>query len=90
MRTACSRMIRHYHVAFMQIILIIIHLVDNSMAQCTQMDRNMWSICNQSTIRAKQCARKVETLLDVCADSCLLQTASHLLRDTHEAVREDG
>jgi hypothetical protein len=50
----------------------------------------MRRVGNQSTVRAKYSATKVETFFNIQTYTCLLQSSAHLFRDTHEAMTKYG
>jgi hypothetical protein len=53
------------------------------------MDRNEGRIRDQVSIWSEQSAGEIEALLDIRADSSLLEGSPHCLRDAHEAVGEE-
>jgi hypothetical protein len=53
------------------------------------MDRNEGRIRDQVSIWSEQSAGEIEALLDIRADSSLLEGSPHRLRDAHEAVGEE-
>ena len=53
------------------------------------MDRNEGRIRDQVSIWSEQGTGEIEALLDIRADSSLLEGSPHRLRDAHEAVGEE-
>ena len=53
------------------------------------MDRNEGRIRDQVSIWSEQSAGEIEALLDIRANSSLLEGSPHRLRDAHEAVGEE-
>jgi hypothetical protein len=55
-----------------------------------QVYRNVRRIGNETTGWVKDSTREVQTLFDVGADACFLESSAHLFGNCHESMTEDA
>ncbi|KAI5298890.1 hypothetical protein KEM55_002809 [Ascosphaera atra] len=80
----------HQHVPGLQLALVQLVLVLDGVTHGAQMDGYMRGVGDEIARWAEESAREVEAFLDVKRDRGLLQRATHLFGNGHEAVPEDG
>lgn len=90
MSTTGLRVIRNQDITWAQLSMVQLVLVLDGIAHASQVNRNMRRIGDQISIGTKDGTRKVQTLLDVERKTRLLESAAHLLCNTHETVTEDA
>mmetsp|Transcript_28908 Transcript_28908/g.94113 ORF Transcript_28908/g.94113 Transcript_28908/m.94113 type:complete len:805 (-) Transcript_28908:45-2459(-) len=84
------RVVGHQHIPVAQVVPPVVALEPHRLLHGAKVHGDVGRVGHQTAVGREERAREVESLLDVDADAGALQRATHLLRDAHEAVREDG
>ncbi|KAF3801852.1 hypothetical protein GCG54_00015074 [Colletotrichum gloeosporioides] len=90
MRSSARRVVGNEDVTVLQLAVPQVVLVAHGELHRAEMHRDVGSVGDEATVGAEDGTRKVETLLDVGGHGRLLQGATHLFGNGHEAMTEDG